>query len=356
MDKTVFSIGAGPPDLYPEVRAALTRPAPLQSDPGFLADYERINAMATRALRASEPALILQAEAILGIEATAASLIGKSDVVLNLASGPYGKGFGYWAARYCGALLEIEVPYDEAIDPAQVKAKLDQRPDITVVAAVHHETPTGHAQSDPRDRRRDPGPRGAPDRRRGPRSFGAMDVHPEDFGCDVFIAGPGKCLGGTGGLTLMALSARAWDHIETNPDAPFASILSLKDWRKAHLADQPFPSTPLVSEVNGLEAALDRYFAEGPERVWRRHALTARACRAGAEAMGLSLWPKSHEIAAPSVTAVRLPEGLDAEALVDEVQRRYGVLLSACTGDQAGRMIRIGHMGPTAEPMCAVFA
>ena len=353
--RTVFSVGAGPPDLYAEVRAALTRPVPLDADPGFLAAYQRINEKTTRALRSPTPALILQSEAILGIEAAAASLIGRKDIVLNLASGPYSKGFGYWAARYCGELLEIEVPHDEVIDPARIEAMLRERPDIGIVAAVHHETPTGML-SPMREI-------GAVTRAHDAllivdavSSFGGMDVHAADIEADIFIAGPGKCLGGSPGLTIMTVSDRAWAHIDANPDAPFASILSLKDWRDAHLAEKPFPFTPLIAEINALEATIDRYLSEGPEAVWRRHALTARVCRAGARAMGLALWPRTEESASPSLTALRMPDGVDGEAVVNEAHRRYGVLLSPGTGDLAARLIRIGHMGPSAEPVYAVLA
>ena len=352
---TVFTIGAGPAEIYPEVRSALTRPVALDSDPNFLAAYERTNDKVTRALRASTPALILQSEAILGIEAAAASLIGKSDVVLNLASGVYGKGFGYWAARYCGELLEIEVPYDTCITAERVEAELTKRSDIRVVSVVHHETPTGTLN---------------PVREIGAvtrahdallivdavSSFGGMDIHPADVEADVFIAGPGKCLGGSPGLTLMWVSDRAWDHIDANPDAPFASILSLKDWREAHRAEKPFPFTPLISEINALEATIDRYLDEGPEAVWRRHDVTARACRAGAAAMGLALWPRNEAIASPSLTALRMPDGIDGTAVVAEAHRRYGVLLSAGDGERPGQLVRIGHMGPTAQPYYAVVA
>ncbi len=47
-----------------------------------------------------------------------------------------------------------------------------------------------------------------------------------------------------------------------------------------------FPFTPSVAEINGLDVALDLYLNEGPENVWARHALTAKATRAGAKAMG----------------------------------------------------------------------
>jgi pyridoxamine--pyruvate transaminase len=355
LSRTQFAIGAGPGALYPEVQTALARPVWLDSDPQFQAAYEAINEKATAALRSANPALILQSEAILGIEAAAASLIGKTDVVLNLASGPYGKGFGYWAARYCGELLEIETPYDEAIDPATVLELFEQRPDIKVVSVVHHETPLGIINPVGEIGRivRDHDAFLIVD---AVSSFAGMDIHPEDAKADIFIAGPGKCLGGSAGLTVMSVSERAWAHIDANPAAPFASILSLKDWRHAHLAEKPFPFHPLISEVFGLEAALDRYQSEGPEKVWARHARTALACRRGAQAMGLKLWPKDEATASPTLTALRLPEGLDAVSLVGEMRRRYGVTLSCGDGDLAGKIMRIGHMGPTAEPMYSVIA
>ncbi len=354
-EKTVFTLGAGPGDLYPEVREAFSRPVLLDSDPRFLALYESVNGKVTRSLRSPNPAVILQSEAILGIEAAAASLIGKQDVVLNLASGIYGKGFGYWAARYCNELLEIEVPYDTAIDPAAVRAKFEERPDIAVVSVVHHETPTGTINP-VKEIGEIADAHGASMIVDAVSSFGGMDIHPAEVHADVFVAGPGKCMGGAPGLTFVALSDRAWAKIEANPDAPFASMLSIKDWREAHRAERDFPFTPLVAEINALDATMDLYLEEGPEKVWSRHARTARACRRGAVAMGLSLWPKDESIASDSLTALRMPEGADGEAVVREARARYGVMLSGGVNELAGRLIRIGHMGPTAEPIHAVLA
>ena len=78
--------------------------------------------------------------------------------------------------------------------------------------------------------------------------------------------------------------------MKANPLAPRASMLSILDWENAWSKDQPFPFTPSVAEINGLDAALDLYLNEGPEAVWARHALTAKAMRAGVQAMGLSMW------------------------------------------------------------------
>jgi pyridoxamine---pyruvate transaminase len=138
-----FTLTSGPVDAYPAVLRALSRTVLYDCDPAFLAGYERVNEKAREALRTSMPPVILHGEPVLGLEAAAASLIARDDVVLNLASGVYGKGFGYSAKRYCPELVEIEAPYDEAIDPAQVAAAFEKRPNIKIVSGCHHDTPSG---------------------------------------------------------------------------------------------------------------------------------------------------------------------------------------------------------------------
>ena len=289
-DPPIITLSAGPVDAYPVVLRALSRPVTYDFDPSFQQFYEAAVRKTAEALRTALPPVILQGEPVLGLEAAAAALIGADDVVLNLASGVYGKGFGSWAARYCRDLVEIEVPYDDAIDPEAVGDMLEARPVIRIVSMCHLDTPSGTV---------------SPVREIGAicrahdvltivdavSSFGGMDVHPEDVNADIFVTSPSKCLGGSTGLCIVHVSERAWAKIDANPAAPTGSVLSLKDWRDAWRSDVLFPFTPSVSEVHGLDAAVRNYLDEGPERVWARHALTARACRAGVQAMGLDLWP-----------------------------------------------------------------
>lgn len=351
----VFTLTSGPVDAYPAVLRGLSRTIHYDYDPVFQAFYEQVNEKARAAMRLSTPPVILHGEPVLGLEAAAASLIARDDVVLNLASGVYGKGFGYWAKRYCAELVEIEVPYNEAIDPDAVARMLRDRPDIRIVSACHHDTPSGTIN--PVDAiGRIVAEHGAYLIVDAVSSFAGMDVHPEACRADIFVTGPNKCLGGAPGLTLLGVSDRAWAKMKANPDAPRASMLSILDWEHAWRRDRPFPFTPSVAEVNGLDAALDQYLAEGPETVWARHALTARACRAGLQAMGLALWPAREAIASPTTTAVRVPDGVADEALRKMARERYGVAFSSGRGETLGKLVRIGHMGPTAQPLYAVVA
>jgi len=351
----VITLSAGPVAAYPQVLLGMARPVHYDFDPYFQGFYEQVVGKVTRALRSSDPALLLHCEPAAGLEAVAASLIGPGDVVLNLASGVYGKGFGYWSARYHKEMIEIEVPFNEAIDPASVADAFRRRPDIKIVSVVHHDTPSGTINPVKEIgeivRRHD-----ALMLVDAVSSFGGMDIHPEDCKADVFVTGPGKCLGGAPGLTILSVNGRAWAHIEANPKAPRASVLSLADWKNAWKREEAFPFTPSVSEVNGLDAVMDQYFAEGPEKVWRRHALTAAACRAGVKALGLSLWASPETIASPTTTAVRIPAGLRDADILAASRESYGVVFSSGRSETKGKLLRIGHMGPVAEPIYAVVA
>lgn len=351
----VITLTAGPVNAYPDVLRALGRTVLYDYDPAFQLFYEKVVDKAQKAMRLSNKPVILHGEPVLGLEAAAASLITPDDVVLNLASGVYGKGFGYWAKRYSPHLLEIEVPYNEAIDPQAVAQMLKAHPEITVVSVCHHDTPSGTIN--PIDEI------GALVSAHGGylivdavSSFGGMKTHPQDCKADIYVTGPGKCLGAPPALTLMGVSARAWAKMKANPAAPRASMLSIVDWENAWSRNEPFPFTPSVAEVNGLDAALDIYLNEGPEKVWARHALTARAMRAGVAAMGLSIWAANDKIASPTTTAMRTPEGVDEAAFRRDARARYGVVFSAGRNETLGKLTRIGHMGPTAHPIYALTA
>jgi pyridoxamine--pyruvate transaminase len=183
-----------------------------------------------------------------------------------------------------------------------------------------------------------------------------MAVDAMNARADIFVTGPNKCLGCPPALSILGISRAAWDKMKRNPAAPRDSILSILDWEEAWRKDRPFPFTPSVAEINGLEAAIDLFEREGAERVFARHALTARACRAGVEALGLRLWPAEERFASPTATAVRTPDGIDEAALRVEIRARYGVTFSSGRAETLGRLTRIGHMGPTAQPIYAVVA
>jgi pyridoxamine---pyruvate transaminase len=341
-----FTLAAGPTAVTARTLAALGSPVTYHYDPVFLEAFRRTEAKVGQIFRTRNEIVLMQGEAVLGLEAAARSLVRPGMPVLNLVSGVFGKGMGYWLKGFGADLHELEVPYDEAVDPQAVAEYLDEHPATELLCVVHSETPSGTFN--------DCSLIGPIARSRGVltlvdcvSSFAGMPFDTDAWQLDVCVAGPQKCLGGPPGMSLMALSGQAWAAIEGNPAAPRASFLSLLDWREQWHGRGQFPYTPSVSDVHGVEAACDQVLDEGLDAAIARHEAAAAACRAGALEMGLRLWPKTEDIAAACVTAIAVPGGLDHEAVRNHVREHYGVMLSG--GQGAGNLVRIGHMGPTAN-------
>jgi pyridoxamine---pyruvate transaminase len=341
-----FTLAAGPAAFSHRVLAALGQPVTHYYDPVFLERFRRTEAKAGEVFGTVNEIILLQGEAVAGLEAAARSLVRPGMPVLNLVSGVYGHGMSLWLKSFGAQLHELSVAYDEVVDPDEVGAYLDAHPEIELLTVVHCETPSGTLHDCSRI--------GPIARAHGVltlvdcvASLGGLPVDPDAWQLDVCVAAPQKCLGGPPDMSLIAVSPRAWAAIERNPTAPRDSFLSLLDWRDRWHGQGRFPYTPSVSSVYGVEAACDVFLEEGREAVFARHAAAASVCRAGIVAMGLRLWPAREAIMSASVTAVAVPDGLDQAAVCDHVRARYGVMISGSEG--AGNLVRIGHMGPTAS-------
>jgi pyridoxamine--pyruvate transaminase len=349
-----FTLTGGPAGATPATLAALGRPILHHLDPAFGALYEETVERLRLAFGTSASPVILQGEAVVGLEAAAASLIGADDVVLNLVSGMYGRGYGSWARRYAREVIEIEVPWDRAVPAASVADALRARPDISIVSVVHCETPAGTVND------LDAIAAAVGDSALlivdAVSSFGGIRCDFTAWQADLVVVGPQKCLGGPSGLSLVHVSEAAWAHMAANPRAPRGSILSILDWRDAHRAGAPFPFTPSISDIYGLHSCLGQYLAEGPDAVQRRHAAAAAAARAGAQALGLTLWAADPAVRSDTVTAVVMPAGVDESEVRARARADSGVMLSGGQGDFAGTVLQIGHLGPGAYPLSPVIA
>lgn len=352
MERADLTLSAGPNPVSAEVAAALGSPIMYHYDPAFKERFRETERMVGEIYGSdSHEIILMQGEAVLGLEGAARSLVREGTSCLNLVSGVFGKGFGYWLAAIGADLHEIEVPYDEAVSAAAVDAYLTEHPEITVVSVVHSETPSGTLNPV-----WDIGPIA---RKHGAvtivdvvSSWAGIELKPEEWQLDLLVAGPQKCLGGPPGMSLLAVSEQAWAAMEANPDAPRGSFLSLLDWRDTWHGKGSFPYTPSVSDLNGVHAAAAALLEEGLDASIARHQRVFDACWAGVVGMGLRPWPLSKAIASSCITAIHVPDGLTDEQVRDHVRERYGVQISA--GQGAGNLVRIGHLGATARPMFAV--
>lgn len=355
-----FTLTAGPTMASPRVLSAMGSPIIFDYDPVFLERFRETERLLAEVYRTRNEVVLMQGEAVLGLEAAARGLVRPGTRCLNLVSGVYAAWFGDWLREYGAEVDEVRAPYDEAVDVGAVGEALAERGPFEVVSVVHSETPSGvenplaeigqlaHAH-------------GALMLADVVSSLGGTELLVDEWHADVAVAGPQKCLAGPPGMSLVAVSPRAWEAMESNPSAPRGSFLSLLDWKHRWIdgGREAFPYTPSVSDVNGVNAALREVLDDGLDATIADHSRAARACRAGIRALGLELWPRSESYAANCVTAVRIPAEVSVTTVLSHVRERYGVMLSGGYGELKEKLIRLGHMGPASRslyPLVAVSA
>jgi aspartate aminotransferase-like enzyme len=178
-------------------------------------------------------------------------------------------------------------------------------------------------------------------------SLGAVPFDLDAWGVDVAVGGSQKALSASPGIAFVAISPRAWEAAAsaTNPRFYF-------DWSIyrtfAELPDPENPWTPAISVMQGLHAALELYFQDGVDAALVRHATLSRGVKEGAKALGLDLFGEGLEDNW-TVTAIRAPEGLDADTIASRIRADHGVVLAPGQGPLKGKVFRIGHFGYFSE-------
>ena len=137
-----FTLTAGPTMASHRVLAALAEPIIFDYDPVFLERFRETERLLATAYGTTGDVVLMQGEAVLGLEAAARGLVRDGTRCLNLVSGVYAAWFGDWLRAYGGDVHEVRVPYDEALDPEAVERALSEGP-FELVSIVHSETPSG---------------------------------------------------------------------------------------------------------------------------------------------------------------------------------------------------------------------
>jgi aspartate aminotransferase-like enzyme len=178
-------------------------------------------------------------------------------------------------------------------------------------------------------------------------SLGAVPFAFDEWGVDVAVGGSQKALSASPGIAFVAISERAW-HAQATATLPRFYF----DWTVyKRFADLPHPEnpwTPAISVMQGLQAALELYFQDGVEAALARHRMLSRAVKEGVQALGLDLFGEGLDDNW-TVTAIRAPEGIDADTISDRIRSDFGCVLAPGQGPLKGKVFRIGHFGYFSE-------
>lgn len=185
----------------------------------------------------------------------------------------------------------------------------------------------------------------------GVSSIASIDFRMDEWGVDCAIAGSQKGFMLPAGIGMVAASPKA---LEAHKSAQSKRCyFSWEDMLKTN-KDGYFPYTPQMPMLRALRVSIDMLLEEGLSNVFARHHRIAEGVRrAVKDGWGLKLCAQSAEWESDTVSAICVPEGKDAKAVIATAYSKYHLSLGAGLNEVAGKVFRIGHLGDLNELQAA---
>ena len=340
----------GPTNVPDRILRAMDRPVPDHRGPELPALVGEIVTGLKRIFQTTRGEIVLYPSSGTGAwEASLVNTINPGDRVLAFNIGHFSHLYAECARRLGIAVDEIELPWEEGISPQRVYERLagDAAHTYKAVLVVHNETSTGVTSPLAEIR-------AAIRAAKHPAlllvdvvsALGSIDFRFDEWEVDVALTGTQKGLMLPPGMAILCAGPRA---IEAG--AKCAAPRYFFDWRPV-LEDGRrgyFPYTPATLMLYGLRESLRMLMEEGLPNVFARHRRLAEAVRRAVSAGGLSLLCKDPTRYSHSLTAVVVPEGKDAEAVVRASAQHLDLALGTGLGRLKGKVFRIGHLGSLNE-------
>ena len=286
-------------------------------------------------------------------EAAVSNVLSPGDRVIVAETGQFSN---QWAELTQRLGIEVDlIPGDwrHGADPDEIAERLrgDREKKIAAVMVVQNETSTGVTS-------RIGDVRAAMDRAGHPAlllvdtvsSLASIDYRHDEWRVDVMVCGSQKGLMLPPGIGINVVSRKA---LEASKRSRFPR--SYFDWAPIIETNTQgfYPYTPPTPMFFGLRESLRILHEEGLENTFKRHARLGEATRRAVHGWGLEVLARDPREYSNTVTAVVVPEDVDADAVRLKILARFDVSLGVGLGKVKGKIFRIGHLGSINDTMLA---
>jgi alanine-glyoxylate transaminase/serine-glyoxylate transaminase/serine-pyruvate transaminase len=335
----------GPTNVPDRVLLAMAQPTMDHRSAAFSDLTLQILPRLQKVFNASGPAIMFPSSATGAWEASIVNTLSPGDKVLMFDSGVFAGNWKNIADRFGLDVDLVACDWRVGVDPSVIEDRLkaDKGHAIKAVMVVHNETSTGitNAIADAR---------AAIDAAGHPALYlvdavssgGSIEIRHDDWQIDVIVTGSQKGLMLPPGLSFNIVSEKA---LAISESASLPS--SYWNWHDMVQANKTgfFPYTPATNLMYGLLEALKMMEAEGMDAIYARHARHGEATRRALAAWGIENFCTAPEKSSNTVTAVKMPDGHNADELRKVISDRFDMSLGAGLGPLAGNVFRIGHLG-----------
>jgi len=341
-----YLFGPGPTMVDPRVYEALSKPIVGHLDPFFIQVMGDVQQLLKVAYGTKEGAtLVISGTGSAGMEASIANFVEPGTKFAVFANGYFSDRLTEMAKRQGADVLRFEKKWGEVYSDDEA-SEFIRREKPKVVGYVHAETSTGALQ---------PGRAICAAAHEGGAlvigdcvtSLGGVPVEFDKTGIDVAYSCTQKGLSCPPGLSPMAMSPRAMDFLRARTTPSRSWYLDLKLIHDYSTVSHRYHHTAPISMFYALREALLVINEEGIENRWERHRRSNRIFVQGIEALGLRMHvPEEHRIA--NLNTVCVPEGIDEAKIRRRLIDGPGIEIAGGFGPLAGKVFRIGVMGPLA--------
>ncbi|MBX9845255.1 MAG: aminotransferase class V-fold PLP-dependent enzyme [Xanthobacteraceae bacterium] len=295
--------------------------------------------------KTTNPVIIYTATGTGAWEAALVNTLSPGDRVLMVETGQFATLWKKMAENLGLKPEFIKTDWRIGADPSAVEDYLrkDTKKEIKAVCVLHNETSTG-CLSPINDIRKAINAAGHPALLMVDTisSLASADYRHDEWGVDVTIGGAQKGLMLPPGMSFNAVSDKALAASKT-------SKLTKSFWAWDDMLTMNkqgfFPYTPATQMLYGLTVGIDMLHEEGLDNVFARHDRLGEATRRAVRAWGLEILCKDAKYYSPTITAILLPEGHNADQFRTQALDTFNISYGASFGPYAGKYFRIGHLG-----------
>jgi alanine-glyoxylate transaminase/serine-glyoxylate transaminase/serine-pyruvate transaminase len=341
-----FLFGPGPTMVDPRVYSALSKPIVGHLDAYFIQVMGDVQQLLKAAYGTTDGAtLVISGTGSAGMEAAIANFVEAGTKIAIFANGYFSDRLTEMAKRNGANVVRFEKNWGETYTDDEAREFI-HREKPQVVGYVHAETSTGALQSGRAicAAAHDIGALVIGD---CVTSLGGLPVEFDKTGIDVAYSCTQKGLSCPPGLSPMAMSPRAMEFLRARTTPSRSWYLDLKLIHDYSTVSHRYHHTAPISMFYALREALLVVSDEGIENRWERHRRCNKAFVKGIEAMGLKMHvPEAHRI--PTLNTVCVPPGVDEGKVRKRLLDGPGIEIAGGFGPLAGKVFRIGVMGPLA--------
>ncbi len=295
--------------------------------------------------KTTNPVIIYTATGTAAWEGALTNTLSPGDKVLMVETGQFGTLWKKMADKLGLQSELIPTDWRTGVDPKVIEKRLseDKKHEIKAVCVLHNETSTGALSPIAEIRK-------AIDAAGHPALFmvdtisslASVDYRHDEWGVDVSVGGAQKGLMLPPGMSFNAISNKA---LEANKTSKLPK--SFLDWQDMLNMNKSgfFPYTPATLMLFGLDVGITMLHEEGLDNVFARHERLAEATRIAAKHWGLEILCKDSKYYSPTVTAILLPEGHNADQFRAMALETFNISYGASFGPFASKYFRIGHLG-----------